>query len=261
MTLELTRIKNFCPYTSQLSIYGFNDCMYQYVGSRLQQYKGIKKVFCQNIHHAVTLEGRSFEEIPFDYKDGVSSRSFKSIMVSIVLENYKRKKEKKPLIPTLFCISFDTHLPTSAEQLASKNPELNKLFTHSEMRRAYKLCEEFEDEEVRAVAQETFKFVRVEIDNDVDSEGEFYFLQVDAPWKREGWSEAWKLRKEQGKRAEKKEPPAEEKKSSLSLDVASTEESSTWAAPRPKKFPWREVLKERIAAYKPPKPSCSCTIL
>ncbi len=84
--------------------------------------------------------------------------------------------------------------------LYSAKPSLeraNSLFTHKELRRAYKLCtDEALPEKFREVARRTFQFVRVEIQPEADA----WVLElkpVPSPWESPRWDALWKQRKEQ----------------------------------------------------------------
>jgi len=137
-----------------------------------------------------TIEGRQIERIP--YTDSpLPLASCKAGMVNIVFENYKRSKEGLTLIPILFCIDIDDNrYPHDIKSIIHKKLS-TKCFTHSELRRAYKLCCELEDEELKEIAQKTFKFVKVKI---IDRN---YGLEsIPAPWENRNWAVTWAKRKE-----------------------------------------------------------------
>src|SRR5689334_24479424 len=78
--------------------------------------------------------------------------------------------------PILFCIdgsNNDTDTPLTPENLASKKEDFNSLVTFKELRRAYKLCEEIDDKEIRDVAKRSFKFVKVNVPSDEDGRKKF----------------------------------------------------------------------------------------
>ena len=115
----------------------------------------------------------------------------KAGITNIVLENYKRDFEELPLIPVIFCIDSET-LPFDSKRIASKDKELNCLFTHQEIRRACKLCCEVENECLKEIALKTFKFTKL-----VKVKDETYKLELIKPfWQTNSdWQDDWKERR------------------------------------------------------------------
>jgi hypothetical protein len=99
------------------------------------------------------------------------------------------------------------HIAVTADKLATKTDTLtlsdgqmivlNKLVTHSELRRCYKLCYEWEsspDPELRkfaAIARESLKFVKVIHEKDT---GNVSLQKVDPPWNDPTWKAKWEQR-------------------------------------------------------------------
>ncbi|MBI2743368.1 MAG: hypothetical protein HYX48_05570 [Chlamydiales bacterium] len=201
-TLNASSVSKICGSSKQAMVYGFRSCHYGKIARLLPSSTQIKKVFDFMIgteeivcsEKLTTLEGSILTRIPVDYSEREMARSCKAGLTNIVFENYARKKLGLPLIPILFCIDIDgnKHKATS-ESLTSKEKQLNEKFTHSEVRRAFKLCHTFENEELRKAAQESFKFVKVSV-----KEGsELSLEEIAAPWKSSDWESEWAKRRKQ----------------------------------------------------------------
>ena len=204
----------------QLMLYGFDDCKYTDITSTLLKPDAfgpeavenpIKRVFSHTIGNiylnetpetAFTLEGRKFHKIK--RPDRMASIC-KAALVNIIIENVKRNREDLLLIPILFTIDISTdtsgfYPPTISDVITNKNQ-----YTLKELRRVYKLCTDTSlPEEVREVANRTFKFVKVLVSNSsthVIRESAtaalgvptFAFESIKAPWQqepRENWDRA-----------------------------------------------------------------------
>ncbi|MBI2743334.1 MAG: hypothetical protein HYX48_05400 [Chlamydiales bacterium] len=259
MTSTFGSIQKVCGSAEEIVVFGFSHCRYVHAKTILRKDPKIKQVYDYALMGQKNLQNRPFLKVPIDSGGNAIARSCKAVLVSLIFENYKREHEGKPLIPLIFCIAYNDIPPTSAEDLASKKHNLNALVTHSEMRRAYKLCEEFPDEQVRSVAKKTFKFVRVEEDLSIKN-GPLSYVEIPAPWELGAWAKAWELRKE--KKGSQREESKSESTSSESESSSSSDSTSTWAEPRKKEHPWRQELLGLIESYTPPKKaSCFCTIL
>ena len=142
------------------------------------------------------------------------------MLVSLIFENWKRKKKGLPNIPLLFCVDIANNPYKLTSTLIAFNPNLRDpgeesyikkimslLFnwyatppgsiTSAEIRRCYKLCHELEDvpeqQELSAIAKETLHFIRIKPS---DSDPRHCLTeQVNAPWENEEWGEAWQQRK------------------------------------------------------------------
>ena len=170
-------------------VYGFNSCHYQEVIEGLMTSTLFKNVF--DYHLGYKGHDQAFELTPHisQIETGKTKTAdpCKAALVNIVLENYKRKKMGKELIPVLFAIDCENNSrPVTAENITTKKDEQNKKVTFKEIRRAYKLCEEFDDPEIRVIAKETFKFVKVKDDLSLEL--------IQAPWEKEGWKDLWGAR-------------------------------------------------------------------
>jgi hypothetical protein len=189
--LESSAFK-ICNNSPQIMIYGFQHCGYEEILYELTgSTSPFQKIFdgsCGVISEK-TLEGSEIQKIGFD--SDKSSRAFKSALVNIVFENYKRKKQGKEMIPILFCIDCKNNpYPPYPDTITSKLPFYNQKITHKELRRAYKLCEEFEDPEIRQIARQSFRFVKVINLDDGDRTLEL----LPAPWQHKDWDTTWSKR-------------------------------------------------------------------
>jgi hypothetical protein len=226
----------------QVMVYGWGHCNYSEVSQAIRAMSReddfpIKAVYGNQMGYptpyevegSMTLEGRKMNQIFFDISDSdyqMTARICKTALVNLVLENYKRIKEGKSVIPTLFCIDIDDNpKPFSSERICSKERGMNIQITHKELRRACKLCNH-PNAAIREAALSTFKFVKL-----VDKEGSYALKEIAAPWEDESWKEAWGKRKLQ------------------SSSVAKNDE-----------FSWRKQLVDLVAAYdasRAPAPSLS----
>lgn len=188
-------------------VYGFGNCLYLKITALLPTFTQIKKVFDWRIGQEyivdeellVTCEGNELPRVSVDYEQRAISRACKAGLTNLVFENYRRQKMGLPIIPILFCIDVDGNKhPISSASITSKEKTLNEIVTHSELRRAYKLCHTFENEEIRRVAQESFKFVKVKVHAKSGKGAEYALEEAAAPWKSSDWEGKWAKRKKHG---------------------------------------------------------------
>jgi hypothetical protein len=239
--LDAGSVLSICKGADQAMVYGWSHCKYGEVEDALklmgkQEDFPIKKVFSCRIAvksspEAITstLEGRNMALLPFDEKLTYSlylSRMCKTALTDLVLENYKRSKEKKPLIPVLFCIDIDRNpRPFSIEKMTSRAERLNRQTTHKELRRAYKLCNH-EDPEIRQVARETFKFVRLK-----KAQKTKYALEaIPSPFDSPEFARRWSNRK--ARSAPSKKPDALSWRKQLAKQIAEYDAGASAAKDR-----------------------------
>lgn len=210
---------------SQVMVYGFADCKYETIAKILRtdrpfggglEENPIKRVFdykiadftskyvvCDLINEPIkscTLEGWEIYRIKSDTS---APQVFKAALVNIIIENVKRQRIGLPLIPVLFttAISSDTsgRYPPSIEDVIQKRAVL----TFRELRRVYKLCADpAVPEEVRLVAERTFKFVKVLVlSSSLADSTSYAFELIKAPWQTdlERWQTASKAYSEMKK--------------------------------------------------------------
>lgn len=136
-------------------------------------------------------------------------RLCKSKLVNIVLENYKSQREGKPLIPIVFCIDVtNNEYPLFTRAILSRTDPANqrgdKLFTHSELRRAYKLCyDEKVDPAICDIAKRSFHFVKVER---APQTKELKLQRIQAPWEAADWEKHWAMRQDTAKTLSSEKP-------------------------------------------------------
>lgn len=226
-------VENIIGTSPTVMVFGFGSCHYMGVTLGLKNHPMILKVFDHTLGYDCVeddeddeflrrLDGTKIYQIKSGMQDGEITEDHnddlplklqcKAALVNQVLENYRAVHiEKREITPIVFCIDYENKTtgetflpPLTSENILSKTKLIqfpdqedvlaNDLITHSEIRRAYRLCfDESIDVEIRSIAQRTFKFVKVkETTEDIISihEGEIinthyisYELEkVDAPW-------------------------------------------------------------------------------
>src|SRR5437763_1694118 len=126
--LDMDSVKKVCGKSEEVMVYGWKHCGYSQLSTRLEQPDSpIKRVFDWSLgsmdtaiktpDKATTLEGRKIEQVPVPdmkkfasrRKENDCARFCKLGLTNIVLENYKRLKENKALIPILFVFDRDNN--------------------------------------------------------------------------------------------------------------------------------------------------------
>lgn len=284
--LNYKSVMNICD-SEQVMVYGWGHCKYLQVAGSLEESphadnpSPFKKVYdCAfgdtNIR---TLENRKVQELPIDIpEDDETSyikelnRRCKSGITNLVLENLKREEEGLPIIPLLFCIDIDDQgdhpwdkrrntwdaagpnpWVTTPELLCEKDRmtvtgQMNHFTTHSELRRCYKLANTFNDAQVRAVANRTFRFVKVIQDKDT---GEYRLEQIQAPWDHPDWNKYWTKRMEISAQQRSKKPSGPTRLG-LDVDEKGAPFLRRFATPVAveKRHPWRRELTTAVKKYR-----------
>lgn len=189
--------------SKQVMVYGFERCLYkemeQYIntgkaGSVAKSFDWTLGYFRGDADVSKTLDGRNIERLEFTVSasDRQSiARQCKTAITNLVLENYKRAKQGLPIIPLIFCLDIDGNTrPFETEHVAVKDPKRNGTITHKELRRMYKLAHQFENAELRKVAQDTFKFVKLT----AVGENSYRLDPIEAPWNDTRWDGYWATR-------------------------------------------------------------------
>lgn len=200
-----------CAESPEIMVYGYRDCAYRIIYETLATPKPfgdgladspIKNVF-QYIIGDPTTPSLTLEGVPI-YKiktSGSPQSSFKAGLVNIVIENVKRQREARPLIPVLFTIDISTdksgHYPPSVFDLINLR---DRFHTLKELMRTYKLCTDPSlPSEVREVAAKTFIFVKVLVSQmdtrspyglPAETTTTYAFETLKAPWLQES-KEVW----------------------------------------------------------------------
>lgn len=255
-TISKRSIEQFAA-TKRLCVYGFQHCKYTPVAERFKA-AGIAAIDWaignEDVAYAREDQSRAFQvksgvkELPLDThgdadSNAVNRRFCKSGLVNFVMEQVRKKRKGEQTDKMIFCIDVSENggrnpIPLTSENLLSKTKtvtipphnsvlHMNKIITHSELRRAFKLCNDPSvDKEIRDVANEVLKFVRVtetttatssteiqtlerEVDDiggrvkkpvpvevtTVETTAEIDLVEIPAPWKAADFAVHWNARK------------------------------------------------------------------
>jgi hypothetical protein len=207
--LDFDSINTICGNSKQVMVYGWSHCKYEKIADLLKTSPNspMKKVFDSYLglkssaEERKTCEGTVIEQLKVPLNGML--RPCKAALTNLVLENYKRMKEAKPLIPLIFCYDIEgNRYPSNEETITSRDPKINKLVTHSELRRCYKLCKDVGDSTIEAVAQQTIIFVKV----CKGTNGETTFQKIEPFWLKKDWDSVWKKRQSSKISTVKKRP-------------------------------------------------------
>lgn len=203
-----TSLEGITGKADQVMVYGFQHCRYTQVTQALEEESSpFKKIFDCSIGGPfvsdkvlTTVEGRKIEQIHIPSLEQVDvvkelKQYCKAGLTNIIMENIKRSREALPLIPVLFVVDIDDNkYQLHPKTIASKE---FTFVTMGELRRAYKLCEDKKlSPEVRAIAQETFKFVKTEVHVDKHDKISYSIKQIPPFWEHGKWPNEWALRNE-----------------------------------------------------------------
>lgn len=217
---DLNSIKSIIGDTNQAMVYGFEHCYYDEIGVLLKTDPFNFRVFnaCVGLKNEpvstrTTLENSIIHQLPLRLPISINAMC-KCALTNIVFENFKRIINCLPIIPILFCIDTNSNeYPISAKNILIKNSYLNILTTHSELRRAYKLCFDTDiDPRLNIVAQNTFKFAKVEQSQNSEDQNEdnevaivYRLIKAEAPWTDKLWNAEWTKRKSASKERKKED--------------------------------------------------------
>jgi hypothetical protein len=180
--LDVTSLNEICGGSKQIAVYGWTHCFYQTLKLNIIGREIINNIDCWN------SEARKIERVAV-YINPKGKEYWKELLTNIVFENCKRSKMHLPIIPIIFCIDIDNNpYITSSKTIFSRNPEDNSRVTNAELRRAYKLCNQTEDE-VSAIAKQTFNFTKITMKN-----GKCHLERNQFFWENEKWNEEWTKR-------------------------------------------------------------------
>lgn len=194
-SLSSQSVQELCPGPRAM-VYGFKHCKYIEVRRFLSEFFQ-KKIFTEQ------FESPEFH-VYGPIRDGkVQQHLAKIALTDMIFENFLRTLGKctqahsqGPIIPVIFCIDIDKNpFPLTSENLCAKKPKLNKLITHSELRRVYKLCYDPSiDERIREVAKKSFIFVKL-VKSISGKENEYDLQRVPAPWENTEFGKQFEKRK------------------------------------------------------------------
>lgn len=203
--LDFTSVREVIGDTEQVMVYGWEHCYYTGVTQAFENSPDsfLKKVFNSSVgfigaEKERTLEGREIQKLSVYSKQAKDTHRFcKAGVTNLLLENYKRFKEGKEIIPVLFCVDTDENqYVTTKDTVSTKDKNNNKLITNSELRRCYKLCCELESSEhpelreMANIARQMFKFAKV-----VKNGDKAVLRRVPALWEQTDLSSAMQKRK------------------------------------------------------------------
>lgn len=196
------------PSAREVMVYGFHATKYSKVIDALSEpVHAIQRIFDYSIgskenrpsHNDSPIEMIPTGGTPFDCQ--FNKRCCKMGISTLVLENFKRKLRGDPIIPLIFCTELIGRKRTflaNERQVLSKISFFNNKVTHSELRRAFKHCADLRSapdsigRQLEEVAQETFKFVRVEY-----LSGNLHrLIKIPPLWERPSWQVSWEKRRQ-----------------------------------------------------------------
>ncbi|WP_019217767.1 hypothetical protein [Legionella tunisiensis] len=186
--IDIQAVKDLCGNSKEVVVYGFNFFNYQ------------------QLYNAINSDGsiKAYNSDDYEYKNDVkvsNSHSyshlyahFKFILNDLLLENYKRQQKGEPLVPLIFVVGLNNNQYDKSRIFERANDPSDKGVTLTELRRCYKLANEF-GKEMTEVAQKTFQFVQL-----IGSDKGYKLETVEPFWKDEQWKKGWEERKNHRKR-------------------------------------------------------------
>ncbi|PWY54666.1 hypothetical protein DGG96_16055 [Legionella qingyii] len=183
MKIDEDSIRELCGNSSEVVVFGFGKYNYKEVCNAFNKSNGINAVHSDNYETKNTDLTNNNPYSIYNY--------FKFIINDLIVENYKRQKEGKPIVPLIFVVgkSDESYDP---KQIAQRDEgPIDKWVTLTELRRVYKLATEF-GPEFSKVALDTVKFVRLETNSEVTT-----LKPVPPFWEGKEWQQDWQTRKEE----------------------------------------------------------------
>lgn len=214
--LSVTPITNSA---SEVVVYGSNTCRYIDIARQCNQI-GLHKYYTeadseeQERLNEILLK----ERLELDMEKQTIASLCKVTITNLVLTNYARKLEKKPIIPAIFLISIMGDNSLEDPNFLTVRTDRSRI-TIKEIRRIYKLANKYPDELVRQIANETFRFVKVNVKLIRGRPG-YVLEKILPPWSHKDWKMLWDKR-----------------------------EASARVAPVPKKHLWQSLLGTEIKKY------------
>ncbi|OGT45038.1 MAG: hypothetical protein A3E83_06010 [Gammaproteobacteria bacterium RIFCSPHIGHO2_12_FULL_41_20] len=186
MRLSPTSITQICGDSEKIIVYGFSQCKYEAVAKALQT--TLTHVYTWSSTPYAYIRANQFAFFTTTYR-------CKSGITNLVIENVHRKRQGEPIIPLLFCIGYeDSDDPSSFFQLdissVARSISIDS-YTHSELRRCYKLVTETSPE-VQEVARETLKFVKI---RKIPNSDTYELIRLPPFWEEEKWLSSWQQRR------------------------------------------------------------------
>ncbi|MBA3662333.1 MAG: hypothetical protein H0W64_11420 [Gammaproteobacteria bacterium] len=206
MQLRKNAVKKLIGDSHEVVVFGLRDFRYYGVMDALNEFK-IKTYSWERVNFPV-IKSDEIKYLDKKYKDLLTvringARECKSIITSLIIENYKRMKEGSDLIPFIFCIGLKDQNQTltldikkvalshTARNIDELNDSQFSSVTEKELRRCYKIYAEGTPD-VKALIEKTFKFVMIQEDSQV--EDLFDIEQIPPFWEDPCWEKYWQQR-------------------------------------------------------------------
>ena len=179
--------------SNEIVMAGFGDCdyyetVYQNLPSFIKAYNFFNLPFKK-------IEDLYPKKLPDIESEDNVKRLGKAAFTQLIIENAKRVREGKPVIPLLMFIGLESDkkkIVLDIKKIATSHSHNHENTTDSELRRCYKIFNEMSDAEIRELASKTFKFVKINV-----SEDKVTLEEIKPFWSNENWCDFWNSRKHQ----------------------------------------------------------------
>lgn len=192
LIFNVDSISSICPtFRDGVAVYGFVHCHYLEIIKSLNNLESV--VYDMEVQNeGIRVKINAGEDLASSF-DVFIKRVYKAGLVDIIIENYKRFGEGRCIIPVIFCVDIDPNpFKLTIQNIFDRT---KKFVTHSELRRAYKLCCGNDiNPKIKKIANDSFKFVCVH-----KNEIEYSLSLIDPPWRSIDCAEALKRRQSQPK--------------------------------------------------------------
>lgn len=189
MKLNQASINKILKDSVDVVVYGLESCKYLEVHDALSALN-IKSHIADEYGLPLAIPFIPNRERSTNNSKQIIGDECKHLIVNLIIENYKRWREGRPIAPLLFCVAIEDdlrHQELSIDCLFA----VNSLIANKELRRCYRIYAETTPD-IRIIARETFKFVHVK-QNPHDKE-EYSLEEVPPFWEKEGFNHQWQTR-------------------------------------------------------------------
>tara|TARA_R110000868_G_scaffold307987_4_gene569592 strand:+ start:798 stop:1529 length:732 start_codon:yes stop_codon:yes gene_type:complete len=213
MRVNKKSLKKLLGKGSEAVVYGLVDCQYLQVREAINNIDGVRAydiLDYEDLTNPIPM-------IDVEPQGDFVKRCCKAGITSIVIENYRRSQQGRPLVPLIFCVelrSKDQQVVLNAEQVATRSGKESSV-TDAELRRCFKSYYEM-GPQLKKIAEQTFKFVCVQ--EDAKGNDLFHLKELTPFWHCPKWQHLWAERREH-----------KQKKNT------------------PKQFPWRKVMASKTS--------------
>jgi len=181
----------------EVMVYGFESCEYGIISNILSSQIGKEKVYNCRLGYFYTqdkcfstLDGRRIEVLS---EASSEQRLCKDTLTNIVLENFKRQYLGLELVSLLFVVQSDQSNDyfKPSEIIKKKcDDDDEKLYTNSELRRLYKLCNDLNNPILEKIAKKTVCFAKIKLVDDATKKYEISTVE-DPFWIDQEWVDLW----------------------------------------------------------------------